>query len=124
MIKLIGVRLERDYLAVLAAKRMEPQIQTTTLWGDSLLFSNFGANQQEHFKNLLSQWAGQPMTWGELAEIPRSPYMAGLRRLPLEDPLPPVKEAKLVLDAADWDPLRGYWMRFRLYPSAFPFKLI
>lgn len=121
--KILGVKLEAQYMPVLLVKEVEQRVQTTVLWGESLLFSATGLTPTEFFLTLMRQWVNGVVTWGELEEIPQNTQNYTRLRLPRPDPLPATVETAIKLADVGFNPLIGCWAEFAAATYAFPMFL-
>jgi hypothetical protein len=111
---ILALQLPNRFLVVLKVEEIEQQVQTTTLWGQPLLFSATYVPQNYYFVQLLSQWTNVPMTWGELSQIPTNvnQFPADYLLIPQPPPVTPVAVKTATLLAAGVDPYYGAYTTF------------
>jgi hypothetical protein len=109
---ILGIQLPARPLVVLKVEEIQQQVQTTTLWGQSLLFSQTYVPQNLYFTGLLKEWSNVPKTWVELSQVPPSAFLQDYILYPQPVPVAPVASKIATLLACGYDPLKGYWMTF------------
>jgi hypothetical protein len=111
--RILAIKLPNKFLPVLSVREIVQHTQSTTLIGDSLLFSMTYLAPQTYFNQLLANWSKLPMTWGELSAIPSpSNFPASYTLIPHAPPVAPVATSTETLLATGYDPLTGYWVQF------------
>jgi hypothetical protein len=111
--RILSIKLPDHYLPVLAVNAVEKRVQTTVLWGDTLLYSQTWLPENLYFTQLLQSWSNIPMTWGEFINVPisyRPPQDFILHNLPIE--FTPVAEKTATLLSTGFDPIKRYWAEF------------
>jgi hypothetical protein len=105
------------YRPVLSVRFIETLVQTFRVCGDTLY--QLGATDSGSINNIvrwnlfLMQFT-KPMKWAELDAVPMNPTTASSRLFtgPLPSVDPPVSEGLLTVTAADYDPIKGWWIEF------------
>lgn len=114
------------YRIILAVTLVQMDIQTTTLYGNTLFqmnASNWGLGNVDTgsldsitlFNKFLAEFVGKRRLWAELNSVPPNPLMA-ISRLFVQPALPPedpVVEKVLTLLASGYFPLKGWWLQFK-----------
>ena len=104
------------FLVVLNVNRIQQNVQTTVLWGNSLLFSATFVSQDLYFGQQLAEWTGIPKTWAELSMVPNpptvQPFAPDFSLIPQPPSVAPVAVATATLLASGFDPLQGFWTEF------------
>ena len=118
--------IDTGYRIVLAVRNIQMDVQTTTLYGDTLFqmtASAWGIGQVDTgsldsitlFNKFLAEFVGKPKTWAELNSVPPNPLVVTSKIFiqPIPPPDPPAATSVLRLLGSGYYPLKGWWLQFK-----------
>ena len=112
--------IDTGYRPVLSVEGILSSIQTTTAYGNNLFqnassFDIGSLNCITLFNKFLAQFTDKPRTWGELDAVPPNPFLYSSRVFVQAPPPPdpPVATSLLTLLGSGYDPMKGWWCRFK-----------
>jgi hypothetical protein len=114
------------YRSILSVQEVIMDVQETTFFGQNLFmatYSPWGVGQVDVgsltvytvFSNFLRPYLCRETTWAQFADPPYNPsfYINRTYVLTPPAPEPPMSHGVMVLIGAAYDPLKGWWCRFR-----------
>lgn len=103
------------YVAVLSITDYDPKVQSTIFYGNSLYMLNNSVglwNSSEAFEIYMRMFKNRSKVWGELDQVPVSPFLRRMNLNPVPQD-PPVAAGYLTLLGAGFNPLKGFWVEFQ-----------
>jgi hypothetical protein len=113
----MGSTVDTGLRAVLAVTFINADIQSYTVYGNSLYMIHYDVGQLDCFQAFsffCKQFYNQPKEWHQLAAPPPNPLMTSSQIYLIAQPPPPDPIAVGIMTLLDsgYDPLKGYWLQF------------
>jgi hypothetical protein len=114
--QMLGNTVDSGLRAVLAVNFIIADVQTYTMYGQSLYMIHYDVgqlNSQDAFAFFLKQFYNKSVEWQQLSAPPINPLMsAQIYMIAAPPPPEPIAIGNMTLLEAGYSPLKGFWMKF------------